>query len=110
MNLSMLESHHQTLAIVQQLASILEAVMTANVTMVTRVMVQRATTSTNVHFFYTIVQNIQVVSMRSHSLSVTVAKVTKNKMIFVLILTSAVASMRFGCTFFIHFISTGDHI
>lgn len=77
--------------------------MTANVTMGTRVMVQRATTSTNVHFFYTIVQNIQVVSMKSHSLSVTVARVTQNKVIFVLILTSAVASMRFGCTFFIQF-------
>ena len=84
--------------------------MTANVTMGTRVMVQRATTSTNVHFFFTIVQNIQVVSMTSHSLSVTVAKVTKNKVIFVLILTNAVASMRFGCTFFNQFYFYRDHI
>ena len=82
---------YQIHAIVQQPVSILEAVMSANVTMGIRVMVRRAMTSTNVHFFCTIVQNIQVVSMRNLYSNVTVAKVTKNKMVCVSILTSAVA-------------------
>jgi len=103
MNLSMLESRHQILAIVQQPVLILAAVMTANVTMGTRVMVQRVMTLTSVHFFCTIVQNIPVASMRNHSLDVIVEQVTINKLIFVSILTNAVASMRLGLTFLIQY-------
>ena len=103
MNSSMLESHHQILVIVQQPVLILAAVMIANVTMGTRVMGQRAMTLTSVHFFCTIVQNIPIVSMRNHSLDVIVAQVTINKVIFVSILTNAVASMRSGYTFLIQF-------
>lgn len=70
--------------------------MSANVKMDTRVMVHRAMTLTNVHYFCTIVPNIRVVSMKNHYFGVIAVKVTRNKTDYVSILTSALVSMRLG--------------
>ena len=70
--------------------------MSANVKMDTLVMVRRAMTLTNVHYFCTIAPNIRVASMRNHYFGVIVVKVTRNKTNFVSTLTSALVSMRSG--------------